>query len=201
MNGETDIKNFDMQKLRQHMGWFLALGIGLIILGVLSIGVPLLATLAVTTMVGFLFLIGGVMYIVHALRSVRGGRLALEILLSIVYLAAGLVLLSNPLTGAFTLTLFLIGFFIAQGVLKIIHSVRFRGISNWGWMLFSGILSLVLAFLILAGLPLTAFWALGVIIGIDFIFSGVSIVMISLSMREAVREGKTFCIGNVCFAQ
>ena len=131
----------------------------------------------------------------------QGGRLALEILLSIVYLAAGLVLLANPLTGAFTLTLFLIGFFIAQGGLKIIHAVRFRGVSNWGWMLFSGILSLVLAFFLLVGLPLTAFWAIGVIIGIDFIFSGVSIVMISLSMREAVREGKTFCIGNVCFAQ
>jgi uncharacterized membrane protein HdeD (DUF308 family) len=201
MNGETDTKYFDMEKLRQNMGWFLALGIGLIILGILSIGMPLLATLAVTKMVGFLFLIGGAIYIVHAIRSVRGARLVLEILLSIVYVAAGLVLLTNPLKGAFTLTLFLIGFFIAEGVLKIFHAVRYRGVSNWGWMLFSGILSLVLAVLLLVGLPLTAFWALGVIVGIDFLFSGISIVMISLSMREAAREGKTFCIGNVCFAQ
>ncbi len=202
MTEETETKYFDRETLRQNVDWFLALGIGLIILGVFSLAVPFVATLAVTTMVGLLFIIGGVMFAIHAFRS-RGswGRSALEILLCLVYLGAGYIILTRPLTGALTLTLFMIGFFLAQGVLRIIHAVRFRGLPNWGWMLFSGILSIILAFLIWGGLPLTAFWAIGVIVGIDFIFSGVSIVMISRSIREAVREGKEFCIGSVCFAQ
>ena len=127
-------------------------------------------------------------------------KFLMDFVLSLLYLLSGLLLLAYPLTGVFTLTLFLAAFFLAEGVFKLIHAFRMRPAARWGWIVFSGVISLILGFLVLAGLPLTAFWAIGLVVGIDLIFGGWSIIMLSMAVRSAARRGERFCIGGECYS-
>lgn len=190
-------RNIDI--LRENWGWFLALGIGLIVLGMVSIGTPLIATLAIEIMVGVLLLIGGILTTFHAFQSRRWGKFLLEVLGGVLYLGIGILLLVYPLTGMLSLTFLLSIFLLVSGVIKTTQAFQMRPTSNWGWILLSGIVSIVLGVIIWAGLPVTALWAVGLIVGIDFLFSGFSMVMISVAARSATRRGRTYCIGGECF--
>jgi len=187
-------------KLREHLGWFIGLGLGLLILGILAVMVPLVATLTVALLIGILFLIGGIMMIVHAVIWRKKHTFVTDIIIGVIYGVVGLLLLAYPLRGAFTLTLLLTAFFFASGLFKIIHAFRVRPASNWGWVLFSGILSLVLGVLLFAGLPLTAFWAPGLMVGIELIFTGWSLLMVSWAARNHIARGEVFCIWGECYA-
>jgi uncharacterized membrane protein HdeD (DUF308 family) len=189
----------DADILRQKLGWFMALGMGLIVLGVISVLAPLLATFAIGILVGALFVIGGIMHAIHAFQSQRWERPIVEFLVAILYIAAGIILLAYPLGGILALTAFLSVFFVVEGVFKIVQALRLRPVSNWGWALLSGIVSVFLGLIIWAGMPMSAFWAIGLIVGIDLIFGGLSMVMTTISMRDALQERRPFCIGTVCF--
>jgi uncharacterized membrane protein HdeD (DUF308 family) len=199
MNSETGFQRLDADILRQNLGWFIALGIGLIILGIISVLAPLFATFAIKVLIGALFVIGGIMHFIHAFQSRRWERSIVEFLVAILYIAAGIILLAYPFGGILALTVFLSVFFVVEGVSKIVHALRLRPVSSWGWTLLSGIVSVFLGLIIWAGLPMTAFWAVGLIVGIDLIFGGLSMVMIAISMRDALQEMRPFCIGTVCF--
>lgn len=199
MNGESGRYYFDMDKLRENLGWFTGLGIALIVLGVIAVLAPFWATLAIQTLVGVLLVSGGIIHAVHTFRGRRWSWSLSEFLLAVLYIVAGLILLAYPLGGMITLTAFLAAFFVVEGIFKVIQAMRLRPVSNWGWLLFSGFLSLFLGIVIWAGLPMTALWAIGLIVGIDLVFGGVSMIMISSSMRDALRERRPFCLGNVCF--
>jgi uncharacterized membrane protein HdeD (DUF308 family) len=200
MDTVSDIEHKGLDELKRNTGWFLALGIGLIILGTIAIFVPLVATFTIENVIGLLFIIGGIMHIVHAFRWRTSGSFLLDFIPGALYLVFGILLLAYPLTGVLTLTLFLAVFFLVEGVFKLIQAYRMRTVSRWGWMVFSGVVSLILGFIILLGLPLTAFWAIGLIVGIDLIFGGWTIVMLSTAVRSAVRKGETFCIGGECYS-
>jgi uncharacterized membrane protein HdeD (DUF308 family) len=199
MEIESNIKHLDSDVLKKNLGWFIALGIGLILLGIVSVATPLVATFAIANLVGVIFLVGGVMFTIHAFRSRRWGRGIAEFLISLLYIGSGVFILAYPLAGMFTLTLFLAAFFVVEGIFKIIQSLQMRQVSNWGWALLGGIVSLFLGIIIFAGMPLTALWTVGLIVGIDLIFGGISTVMVAVSMRHALQERRQFCIGNVCF--
>ncbi len=186
-------------EVNDNLGWFIGLGIGLMILGCLAILVPFASTFAIETLIGILFGVGGIMHIIHAFRWKTSGRFVSDLFLGIIYLILGLWLLAYPLTGVFTLTFLLSILFFIEGIFKIIQSARTRNSSGWGWMLFSGIVSIILALIIGAGLPLTAFWTIGLLVGIDLIFNGWSVVMIALAARASFRHGQRFCIGGECF--
>jgi len=199
MNSESDIRHLNAESLRQNLGWFRTLGIGLIILGVISLALPFVAGFAITTLVGTIFVVGGIMRIVHAFRSRQWKRSAAEFLVSLLYIASGIILFAYPFSGMVTLTLFLAAFFVLAGFFKCVQALRIRPASHWEWTLLSGIVTFFLGIVIFAGLPMTAFWAIGAIVGIDLLFSGLSMVMIGTSMRDALQEKRPFCIGNVCF--
>lgn len=169
--------------LRRNWGWLLALGIAWIILGSLAIIVPFAATLALELVLGAIFAVGGVAQIVQAFRC-RGWRgFALHLLGGLLALVAGGLLLFFPLQGVLTLTLFLGAFFLIDGGVKIASALRHRPFANWGWLLFSGILGVAVGMLIWLGWPSSAIWALGLLAGIELIFSGWSMVMLALSAR------------------
>ncbi len=201
MNDTKRIYTLDLATMRENRGWFMGLGIALIFLGILAIALPFATAFAVEILIGWLFAIGGVILGIHAFRSRRWGRFFFEFLTGLLYLGFGFLLLTYPMTGVMTLTMLLAVFFMVEGVFKAIQALRMRPAQSWGWAFFSGLVSLFLGFLILSGLPLTAFWAIGVVVGVDLIFSGLSLVMISSAIRGALREGRTYCIGNMCFNQ
>ncbi len=195
----TKDKFRDASEVNDNLGWFIGLGIGLIILGWLAIFVPFASTFAIETFVGILFAVGGIMHIIHAFRWKTSGRFVSDLFLGIIYLISGLWLLAYPLTGVFTLTFVLSILFFIEGIFKIIQSARTRNSSGWVWMIFSGTVSVILALIIWAGFPLTAFWTIGLLVGIDLIFNGWSVVMIALAARASFRQGQRFCIGGECF--
>ena len=171
--------------LRKHWGLFLAEGIILILLGIIAIVVPPLATLAVTLVLGWLFLISGIAGLVTTfwMRSAPGFWWAL--LSAVLGIVAGVVLLGWPVSGAVSLTLVLISFFIIEGVVSIMYALQHRAelSGGWPWMLVSGIVDLVLAAMILMGLPGTAAWAIGLLVGINMLFGGVAMVAMAIQAR------------------
>ncbi len=170
--------------LQKHSGWFAVLGICLIILGVLAIALPTVASLGVTLVLGWLLLIGGVLQFIHAFTAREWGGFFFEVLTALLYGFVGVVLLSNPLVGMFTLTIVLVAFLAIEGIFKTIMAFQIRPSANWGWLLFSGIVSLILAGLIWSRLPGDALWVLGLLIGINMIFSGWSLTMLALASRD-----------------
>jgi uncharacterized membrane protein HdeD (DUF308 family) len=162
------------QSIRDHWVLFLVEGVILVILGVLAIVIPPIATLAVTILIGWLFIVSGIVGLVTTFMARQAPGFWWSLLSAVVAIAAGVLLLVWPLSGVLTLTLLLIVFFTIEGVLS----------GRWGWMLASGIIDLVLAAIILAGLPGTAAWAIGLLVGINLLFGGVSMIAMALHAKS-----------------
>ena len=190
MSNQVNIENVQRavtRSLHEHWKLYLIEGIVLVLLGVVAIAIPPLATLAVTILLGWLFLISGVvgMFTTFWMRHAPGFWWSLvSALLGII---VGVMLLAMPLTGAFSLTVVLVAFFIIEGVASIMFSLEHkRELSGrWGWMLVSGAIDLILALLIFAGLPSTAAWAIGLLVGINMVFGGVALIAMALHARGA----------------
>ena len=171
--------------MERNWGWLLALGIGLIALGLLDIALPVIATLAIGIFVGWLLLIGGVAQILHAF-SARGWQgFALHLVGGVLYLLVGGWMILNPLLGALALTLLLAAFLLVQGVFQIALALRIRPARGWGWPLASGVVTLLLAVLIYAGWPSSALWVIGLLVGIHLLMSGVALTMLALAARAS----------------
>ncbi len=191
-----DINEFQRtltQSIREHWVLFLVEGIVLVVLGILAIVVPVIATLAVAIFLGWLFLISGIVGLVTTFMARQMPGFWWALLSAVLATAAGLVLLAWPVSGAVSLTLLLIVFFTIEGVLTIMYAIEHkRELSGrWGWMLASGVIDLVLAALIVAGLPGTAAWALGLLVGINMLFGGTSMIAMALHARSAGAETTT----------
>jgi uncharacterized membrane protein HdeD (DUF308 family) len=173
--------------LHQHWRLYLAEGIALVILGFIAILVPPIATLAVTIVLGWLFLISGLigLYTTFMLRHAPGFWWSL--ISAALGVLVGGMLLAQPVSGAFSLTLVVIAFFIIEGVASIMFALEHkRELSGrWGWMLVSGIVDLILAMFVFAGLPSTAAWAIGLLVGINMVFGGSALIAMALHARNA----------------
>jgi uncharacterized membrane protein HdeD (DUF308 family) len=173
------------QSIREHWVLFLIEGIVLVVLGILAIIVPPLATITFTLFLGWLFLISGIMGLVSTFWARHAPGFWWSLFSAVLALAAGLVLLAWPVSGAVSLTLLLIVFFTIEGVLSIMYALEHKKelSGRWGWMLASGIIDLVLAAIILIGLPGTAVWALGLLVGINMLFGGSALIAMALHAR------------------
>jgi uncharacterized membrane protein HdeD (DUF308 family) len=171
--------------LQKHWALFLIEGILLMILGLAAVIIPPLATLAAELLFGWLFLVSGVAGLITTLWM-RPAGLWWSLLSAIIGIAAGVVLLLWPLSGILSLTFVLIAFFVVEGVASIMFALEHkRELSGrWGWMLASGIVDLCLAAIIFSGLPGSAAWALGLLIGINMIFGGSALVAMALHARQ-----------------
>lgn len=172
--------------LHRHWVLFLIEGIVLLVLGAFAVLVPPVATLAITILFGWLFLISGVVGLITTfwMRSAPGFWWSL--ISAALGIVVGLLLLARPLGGALSLTLLLIAFFIVEGAVSIMFALDHkRELSGqWAWMLLSGIIDLALAMMIFAGLPSTAAWALGLLVGINMIFGGAAMIAMALYARK-----------------
>jgi uncharacterized membrane protein HdeD (DUF308 family) len=172
--------------LNSHWRLFLIEGIVLFILGLLAIIVPPIATIAVEVLIGWLLLMSGIVGLIATLRMRGSPGFAWSLISAILGIVAGTVLLGWPLSGALTLTMILTVFLVLEGVISILYALEHRrGLSGrWGIMLFSGVIDLFLAGIIFAGLPGTAAWAIGLLVGVNLVFGGSAIIAMALHARN-----------------
>ncbi len=177
--------------LHQHWRLFLTEGIILLILGFLAIVVPQIATIAAAVLIGWLLLLSGIVGLIATLRMRSAPGFAWSLVSAILGIVAGAVLLRWPLSGAVSLTLILTVFLVIEGVASILFALEHkRELSGrWGVMLFSGLVDLLLAGIIFAGLPGTAAWAIGLLIGINLVFGGSALIAMALHARGSAAAG------------
>jgi len=171
--------------LHAHWRLFLAEGIILVILGILAIVVPPIATIAVEVLIGWLLLMSGIVGLISTFRTRGAPGFGWSLLSAVIGTVAGIVLLAWPLSGALSLTLILTVFLVLEGVVSILYALEHkRELSGrWGMMLFSGVVDLFLAGIIFAGLPGTAAWAIGLLVGINLVFGGSALIAMALHAR------------------
>jgi uncharacterized membrane protein HdeD (DUF308 family) len=179
--------------LHAHWQLFLTEGIILFILGVLAIVVPPIATIAVEILIGWLLLVSGIVGLIATLRSRSAPGFWWSLVSAVLGIVAGIVLLAWPLSGALSLTLVLTVFLVLEGVVSILYALEHkRELSGrWGAMLFSGVVDLFLAGIIFAGLPGTAAWAIGLLVGINLVFGGSALIAMALHARNIAPAGNT----------
>jgi uncharacterized membrane protein HdeD (DUF308 family) len=179
--------------LSTHWRLFLAEGIALLILGLLALIVPPIATIAVEVLIGWLLLMSGIVGLIATLRMRGAPGFAWSLVSAILGIVAGVVLLGWPLSGALSLTMILTVFLVLEGVISILYALEHkRELSGrWGVMLFSGVIDLLLAGVIFAGLPGTAAWAIGLLFGVNLVFGGSAIIAMALHARNTGIPDKT----------
>jgi uncharacterized membrane protein HdeD (DUF308 family) len=175
------------EPIRRHWELYLIEGIVLMVLGAGAILIPAFASLAVAIFLGWLFLIGGVVGAVTTLMSRTAPGFWWSLLSATITIIAGLLLLGWPFVGVVSLTIILAAFLAADGIFSIMFAIEHRRqlSRRWGWLVVNGVIDLILAAVILWLTPLTAAWALGIFVGIDFIFGGASLIAMALAARHA----------------
>jgi uncharacterized membrane protein HdeD (DUF308 family) len=174
--------------LTQHWRVFLTEGIVLLLLGLVAIIVPPIATLAVEILVGWILLASGVVGLISTFRTRGAPGFGWSLVSAVIGIAAGVILLVWPLSGVVSLTLVLSVFLLFEGIASIMlalgHRREFSG--RWAMLLFSGIIDIVLAAIIFAGLPGTAAWAIGLLVGINLVVGGSALISMALHARASV---------------
>jgi len=183
----NEIQRAVARSLHDHWVLYLVEGVVLLVLGATAVVIPALATLAATIVLGWLFLVSGVvgLFTTFWMRGAPGFWWSL--ISAVLGIVVGLMLLSMPLTGAVSLTIVLVAFFIVEGIASIMFALEHRRelSGQWAWMLVSGLVDLVLGAMIFAGLPSTAAWAIGLLVGINMIFGGSALIAMALHARKA----------------
>lgn len=188
MSTNSNENPYPTESLQNNWGWFLALGIALVVVGALAICLPAFATELTIFALGWLLIIGGVIQAIHAFTAGKWGGTVWELLTAILYGVVGILLLANPLVSMFALTIFLVAFLLIEGLFQIITAFQVRDNSSWGWVLFSGIVAIVLAGMIWFNMPGDAIWVIGLLIGVNIVFSGWGMMMVALAAREETSQ-------------
>ena len=190
MNQPTaaDVGRAVNEVLRRHWVLYLVEGIVLVVLGAIAVIISPLATLAITILFGWLFLLSGVLGLITSFWMRAAPGFWWSLISAVLGIVIGVWLLAQPVAGALSLTFLLVVFFLIEGAVSIMFALEHkRELSGrWGWMLTSGIVDLVLGAMILGGYPSTAAWAIGVLVGINMVFGGVALLMMALHARGAL---------------
>ena len=182
----------ELDDAEHHRKSSLALGIVSIILGTIAFAVPVLTTVAAVLFIGSMLLVNGIVQIYQNFRSHTGRESLIHLLISILYIVAGVLMIINPAMGAISLTLVLTFFFIVAGAFRIFAAVSTR-FKSWGWVLFNGIVTFIMGLLIWAGWPLSGLWVVGLFVAIEMIINGWALVMFALATRAGISQIRLQC--------
>jgi uncharacterized membrane protein HdeD (DUF308 family) len=170
--------------VKKATGWFIAIGVLFIVLGIFAIAEPFAAGLGVTLLVGWLLVIGAVAHFIAAFKGGGARHVILQLLVGIVYLIGGLYFLTHTIMGVSTLTLLLSGVILAEGVLEILAYFRLRNMHAASWLLINGVVTLLLGGLIWFHWPSSSVWAIGTLVGVNLLMTGISRLMLGLAARK-----------------
>ena len=173
---------------RTFSGWLIVAAILFILLGAFAIIEPAVAGLGVALLVGWLLIFGGVSHFVSAFEGGGARRVLFEILAGVVFVIGGYYMLTHPLLALSTLTLVLAAVTLAAGVCEIITYFRLRSEQASGWILFNGIVALVLGALIWLHWPSSSVWAIGTLVGVNLLLTGITRLMVGLTGRRLIRH-------------
>ena len=175
------------QTVKAHWKAFLFEGILLAVLGIAALILPPLASLAIAIVLGWMFLISGIggLIVTYWARSTPGFWWSL--ISAALAVLAGLLLLARPMQAVLTLTIVLGAYFLAEGVATIMYALEHRRelSSRWTWLLISGLVDIAISFMVIAGLPSSAEWAIGVLVGINLLFGGATLIGMALAARKS----------------
>jgi uncharacterized membrane protein HdeD (DUF308 family) len=174
--------------INKSLNGSLLIGILLIVLGIAGIALPAVSTIFAETWFALILIAAGAAKLVYAFQTRDDGGFIWKLLLSILYIATGVMLFVYPLTGILTLTLLLGSFLLTEAVFELILAFRLRGQQNWTSVLFNGIITLLLGAMIWFQWPFDAPWLLGTLVGVSVLFTGISRVMLSLNARSAQNQ-------------
>jgi uncharacterized membrane protein HdeD (DUF308 family) len=175
-------------EVRHFAGWSIAVSILMILAGVLAIGLPLAAGIAVNIVLAWLLVFCGVAHLVFGWHLRGIGGVIWQVLLGALYIGIGAYLLMHPVAGLLTLTLALAIYLFAEGLLELVLAFQLRPRRGWGWLLFDGLVTLILAIMIWRTWPQSTEWVIGTLVGISMIFSGATRLMLSLAARSLVTK-------------
>ena len=172
--------------VREHWKAFLIEGILLVILGLAAMILPPLASLAVTIFLGWMFLISGIAGLALTFWARHMPGFWWSLFSAVLAILAGIVLLAQPVQATFTLTIIVGAYFLAEGLVTIMYALEHRKelSERWGWLLTAGIMDILVAAIIISGLPGSALWALGVLVGINMLFGGATLIGMALAARN-----------------
>jgi uncharacterized membrane protein HdeD (DUF308 family) len=183
----NEIEPTTRQDIRQAAGWGIAVGVLLIVLGIVAIALPFATAIALGLLFGWLFILGGIVQLIYVVISRRAGSFIWKLLLGVFYLVGGIFVLLAPGITALTLSLILAISILVQSCIQVVDAVQMKPARGWGWILFSGIVGIILGILIFAQGPAAAVWLLGLWFGLNLLFDGIGVVMLSATVRSATK--------------
>lgn len=172
-------------------GWWTAIGILLVVLGVLAILAPLVMGTAFVIVLGWLLIFGGIFQLVHAFGVKGAGNVTWQIVLGVIYVIAGIFILLNAMAALVALALVLSIFLLFNGIARIVFALEVKPARGWGWVMASGIAGVLLAILILLNWPGDALWIVGLLVGLDLLFAGASLLGLAGASRNIELPTKT----------
>ena len=176
-------------KAKSAIRWSIASGILMIAAGIIALSVPFITGFVFTLWLGFMLTFVGLAQGIYSWQTRKNGGLLLKLIIGFLYIAAGILVLANPFKGILTLTVFLSIFLLFEGIFELSLAFQLRSLnSRWGWVLFDGILTLIISLMIWRHLPSSATWVIGLLIGLSIISSGISRVILSLVFDSMIEE-------------
>ncbi len=169
----------------ESVAWSIGLSVLMLLTGILAIVIPLVAGIAVLVVIAWLLVLSGAVHLVFAWHTRTAGGVVWELLLGVLYIFVGIYALLHPVAGLASLTLVLGVYLFMEGVLEFILSFRLRPMRGSNWLLFDGIVTLILALLIWRSWPSSTEWVIGTLVGISMLFSGAARLSLSLAARSA----------------
>lgn len=183
--GTRNVRSEFLDDLEKSSGLTIAMGVILLLMGILAIGSPFMAGLSVAVTVGIALLIGGVGQLVFSIKA-RAGLFSL--IIAVLTVIVGGYMLANPGAALASLTLFLAAYFIVSGIFEALLAFKARPVSGWGWSLFSGIVSLILGIMIWRQFPVSGAWAIGILLGVKLMVAGWTLIMFGSVGRGAAKK-------------
>jgi uncharacterized membrane protein HdeD (DUF308 family) len=177
---EADIAEVS-QAVRDKRGWFIALGIIMILIGTAAILSPYIATISVKIFLGWFLVIGGVAQVIHAFWAKDWGGFFWQLIVGLLEAFAGLFLLVYPVAGIIALTIYVAAVFFVEGLIKAYLAFQLKPEAGWIWVLIGGIVSILLGAMLWAKLPSSAIWAIGLLVGLNIAMAGWTVLMIGLA--------------------
>jgi uncharacterized membrane protein HdeD (DUF308 family) len=171
--------------VRQASTWSIAWGVGLVVLGMLALGSPFLAAVTVNVVLAWLIVVAGMVHLILAFQAHRAGSLIWRLLVGLAYVLFGVYLIAHPALGVASLTLLLASLFLMEGIFDIALFFQVRSIEGSSWILIDGVITLLLGSMIYLQWPSSSAWAIGTLVGVSMVISGVTRIMLSLTVRKA----------------
>ena len=173
------------QTVKRYSLWYLVQGVLLVVAGVLAVIYPVVSSVAVVVLLGWLLIISGVLQGISLVGAGHVPHFWLQLISVILAVLVGFLFLRDPAQGLLTITLLLIVFFMIEGISKVVFALTIRPFPNWGWVLASGLVGMLLAAILWASLPVTALWLIGLLLGIQLISAGAAIAYLAWQVRRS----------------